>query len=311
MIASAGRRQYSRGWRWTSVIVAICAGAATSLPARAQTDPASKASAALQRHCAGCHQAGPARTDAPTTFRYVLDLARLARDQAYVVPGNPDASRLAAVFHMRWAPHDLMADKAAAPSAAEMLAVRDWITGLPAAEPPTVAATSSSTITLSTDKPRYAPGDPIVITAMVRRTCHLTLISVDATGRATVLLPNDFQPANLIEAGTTVKVPADAAPFLLRADEMGRETIVAICQIGRASPFGIRHDFDRRRFTELGNWREFLAATWTRELTERHAAEPARPKRERRRARRVRQPAPPPPPGPLEETRTAVQFVVE
>ncbi|MBV1696478.1 MAG: DUF4384 domain-containing protein [Hyphomicrobiales bacterium] len=238
----------------------------------------------------------------------MLDLARLAREPAYVVPGNPDASRLATVFHMRWAPHDLMADKAAAPTAGEMLAVRDWISSLPAAEPP---ATAASTIKLSTDKPRYAPGEPIIITATVGRTCHLTLVSVDATGRATVILPNELQPVNLIEAGATVKVPADAAPYVLRADDKGRETIVAICQAGRASPFGIRHDFDRRRFTELGTWRDFLTATWTRELTERHAVEPARPKRERRRARRARQPPPPPPPGPIEETRTAVQFVVE
>lgn len=307
MVGRAGRCERASGWRATPAIAALCAYA-TCPPALAQTELATKASAALQRHCATCHQHGPARTDAPTTFRHVLDLARIAREPAYVVPGNPDASRLAAVFHMRWAPHDLMADKPAAPTAGEMLAVRDWIAGLVPSEPPAAAA---STIKLSTDKPRYAPGEPIIITATVSRTCHLTLVSVDATGRATVVLPNEFQLANLIEAGATVKVPADAAPYVLRADEKGRETIVAICQAGRASPLGIRHDFDRRRFTELGNWRDFLAATWTRELIERHAAEPARPKRDRRRARRTRQPPPPPPPGPIEEARTAVQFVVE
>ncbi|MBV1695305.1 MAG: DUF4384 domain-containing protein [Hyphomicrobiales bacterium] len=292
------------------MIPVLCVCAATALPARADTDAASKAGVALQRHCAACHQDGPAGTDAATTFRHVLDLARLARDPAYVVPGNPDASRLLAAFHMRWTPHDVIADKAAAPTAAEMLAVRDWIAGLPAAGPP-AAVPSPAPLALSTDRPRYAPGEPIVISVTVRRACHLTIVSVDATGRATVLLPNDFQTANLIEAGTTVKVPADAAPYVLRADGKGRETVVAICQAGQASPFGIRHDFDRRRFTELGNWRDFLAATWTRELAERHAAAPAKSRRERRRARRVRQPAPPPPPGPVEEIRTAVQFVVE
>lgn len=294
-----------------AVAAALCAHAAPTRPAAAQSDAETAATAALQRHCAQCHQEGPARTDAATRFRHVLDVGRLARDPALIGPGNPDASRLAAVFHMRSAPHDLLADKAAAPTAAEMLAVRDWIAGLTPTETPAAAAAPAAAISLSTDKPRYAPGEPVTITATTSRACHLTLISVDANGRATVILPNEFQQANLIEAGAAMRVPADAAPFVLRADDKGRETVIAICQVGRASPFGIRHDFDRRRFTELGYWRDFLAATWTRELTERHAAQPARHPRERRRARRARQPVPSPPPGPIEEIRTAVQFVVE
>ena len=65
------------------------------------------------------------------------------------------------------------------------------------------------------DKPRPVPGDLITIKAEADNDCYLTVISVDATGVATVLFPNDFQPDNLVSAGQPVSIPGANAPFQL------------------------------------------------------------------------------------------------
>ncbi len=108
------------------------------------------------------------------------------------------------------------------------------------------------------DKSRPATGDLIAINAEADQDCFLTLINIDAAGKATVLFPNDFEPDNLLSAGKTSRVPGTSAPYQLRIKDEGRETLVAQCSTSPAPPTGIEHDFGRQRFTVLGNWENFV-----------------------------------------------------
>ena len=51
----------------------------------------------------------------------------------------------------------------------------------------------------------------------------------------------------------------------LRLDKPGRHGVVAICNATAKRPQGIGHDFERQRFTVLGDWRTFLLQTTERE----------------------------------------------
>ena len=108
------------------------------------------------------------------------------------------------------------------------------------------------------DKARPMPGDLIAVNAEADSDCFLTIVSIDPAGKATVLFPNDFEPDNLVTAGKTVRVPGSEAPYQLRVKEAGFETLLAQCSTSPAPPVGIEHDFERQRFTVLGNWENFV-----------------------------------------------------
>jgi len=122
-------------------------------------------------------------------------------------------------------------------------------------------AKSSIGLTMWIDKPRPQPGDVVTIMAEADSACYLTIISVDETGVGTVLFPSDFQRDNLVTAGEAVSVPPPDAPFQLRYKAEGSETILGRCSTRSAPPVGIEHDFERQRFTVLGNWENFLQDT--------------------------------------------------
>jgi hypothetical protein len=125
------------------------------------------------------------------------------------------------------------------------------------------------------DKPRPVPGDLVTIKAEADNTCYLTVISVDATGVATVLFPNDFVPDNLISAGQPVSIPGADAPFQLRYKSEGSETVLGRCSTSSTPPVGIEHDFERQRFTVLGNWENFIQDTLVTESEMRTSPEKA------------------------------------
>ena len=120
---------------------------------------------------------------------------------------------------------------------------------------------SSIGLTMWIDKPRPEPGDVVTIMAEADSACYLTIISVDAAGVGTVLFPSDFQHDNLITAGAAVSIPPPDAHFQLRYKAEGSETILGRCSTRAAPPVGIEHDFERQRFTVLGNWENFLQDT--------------------------------------------------
>lgn len=116
-------------------------------------------------------------------------------------------------------------------------------------------------LSLWVDKPRPSAGDVVAINAEADSDCYLTLISVDAEGMATVLYPNDFEPNNLLKAGKPRIVPSPDAPYQLRFRGDGSETLMARCSKTSAPPPGVEHDFERQRFTLLGNWENFILDT--------------------------------------------------
>ena len=96
-------------------------------------------------------------------------------------------------------------------------------------------------------------------------------VGVDRNGRGTVVYPNDFDQNNLLEAGKELRVPAEGAPYQFRLREPGKETVVGICLGGPKPPFGIKHDFERQRFTELGDYRAFLIRAATADAQDRNS----------------------------------------
>jgi hypothetical protein len=165
----------------------------------------------------------------------------------------------------------------------QVLALRLSQTGLPRAEwellkasltdRSTARALSLKTTTdapslglaLWTNASAYKTGDLLTVYARPSGDCNLTIIAVEADGLATVLFPNDATVDNRVSAETLVQIPPEGAPFQLRLDKPGRHGVVAICNATARRPQGIGHDFERQRFTVLGDWRTFLLQTTERE----------------------------------------------
>lgn len=126
-----------------------------------------------------------------------------------------------------------------------------------AAPPATISATPIELI-LYPDRARYAAGDELRLSVRASIDCHLTLISIDTAGFGTVIFPNDFATNNRIAAQVRVSIPAASARYRFRLKDKGRERVVALCTRNEGSVDGIRHDFERQRFQELGRYTTFL-----------------------------------------------------
>ncbi len=113
-------------------------------------------------------------------------------------------------------------------------------------------------LALTSDKSDYKVNDLPVFSIKSKEDCHLTLINVDAKGEGTVIFPNKFQQDNFLPAGKEAQFPGASAPFQFRLKDPGTETVVAICNATGKEADGIKHDFKKRGFTELGNYRDFL-----------------------------------------------------
>lgn len=295
-------------------------------PIPVPADPvAAKAFAVLERHCARCHQDGRlTRPAAAANFRNVLRLDQLAPDPRYIRPGNPDGSRVWTHMVRRLMPYDVFQQRTGeeGPTPDDILAVRDWIETL---EPfrqlahagqrrkRSVASrnmrwTAGDELMLAAGKETYARGDAFTVTVRTRSDCSLTLISIDAKGRGTVLFPNDFEPAHRLAAGEEFKVPRADSGYRLRLNEQGSERLVALCNTATSGVVdGIRHDFERQRFTELGDYRAFLARALGPQAEPRtqHVTETVRRGRRRIVRRRV-VPSPEPRADPSKVLRTGI-----
>lgn len=183
-------------------------------------------------------------------------------------------------------------------------------------EPPISAEKGGEAeIGLAADQPVYRAGDTAKFAVMTTRDCWLTLVGVDRAGRATVLFPNELAPDNRISPGVRVEIPAAGAPYRFRFKDKGHETIVAICSQTQKSPDGIAHDYDRLRFTVLGDWQLFLREPPEMKEARRDdaATDVPRPQaRPRRRGRGAETSAPTAAQkGADVQTRTAITVVVE
>lgn len=125
------------------------------------------------------------------------------------------------------------------------------------------------------DKLLPSKGDLVTIRTQSDTDCYLTLISIDAEGKGTVIFPNDFEKENLIHANATVRVPGVDAPYQLRFKADGTETLIGRCSTSPNPPTGIEHDYERQRFTVLGNWEIFIQDTLVTEMEMRRSPEKA------------------------------------
>ena len=152
-------------------------------------------------------------------------------------------------------------------------------TGIAGAPP---LADTAMKLALWTDRPLYKSGDLVTIFAQPSLPCHLTIVSVNGTGKATVLFPNEFDPENLVPADAPTIVPSPAAQYQFRFKEKGAETIIATCQTVAQFPAGIEPDYERQRFTILGSYENFLRTSYSldtdaQRANSRAAAEKAHP----------------------------------
>lgn len=122
------------------------------------------------------------------------------------------------------------------------------------------------------DQASLTPGGLLSLQIATTTPCYVTLINIDAAGRATVLFPNDFDQQNILRPGDRLAVPHPTAPFQLRLKTTAAETFIAVCMAETSAPPGIAHRFDRQRFTLLGNWQRFLDASIAAERDTRQAA---------------------------------------
>lgn len=150
----------------------------------------------------------------------------------------------------------------------EWEALKAHIAGRQRPKPIETTAAQTATdlhLALWTDTTTYKAGDILTLYALPSADCHLTIVAVEAGGLATVLFPNDTTTDNKIKGGTTLQLPPPGAPFQFRLDKLGRHGLVAVCNAVAKRPQGIGHDFERQRFTVLGDWRTFLIETAERE----------------------------------------------
>lgn len=129
------------------------------------------------------------------------------------------------------------------------------IAGVGPAQPPAVSA--APVLDLWIEPWPVTPGEVLTLRASTTLACHLTVINVDAEGKAIVIFPNDFERDNLLPTGRRLSIPEAAAPYVLRARGDGPERLIGLCSSAATPPYGITHDFERLRFTVLGNWRNF------------------------------------------------------
>jgi Domain of unknown function (DUF4384) len=101
--------------------------------------------------------------------------------------------------------------------------------------------------------------------------CHLTVMSIDNAGKATVLFPNEFEPDNLISREPHA-VPRTKSAYQFRLRQRGAENVVAVCQNGPKILAGTEPDYERQRFTSLGNFENFLRSSLELEQEERRTA---------------------------------------
>ncbi len=164
-----------------------------------------------------------------------------------------------------------------------------------AAAPPLAAVPD---LILKAERPVYQNGDLLVLSVRANFTCALTVLTLDGKGRATVLYPNEFEGSVALEPNREIRIPGDKAPYQLRLRDKGSETLIGICAAGGKAVDGIHHDFEKQRFTELGDYRAFLSRAWGTD------GKPRRPARKPGETVEPAQPAEP-------QARTAIRIRIE
>lgn len=189
-----------------------------------------------------------------------LDLAGVAAE-AGLTPAALDARLNELVIADRSLVHRLRQGLLSRIDANRLLAVLD---GTPVAEAATPPGHSGPAIALAiwTGRTIYKPGDLMTVYAQPSAPCYLTLISVNAMGKATVLFPSEFDPDNLVRPDAPFALPGEKAHYQFRLKDPGTETIIGRCQTVAKLPAGVEPDYERQRFTVLGSYENFLRTSY-------------------------------------------------
>ncbi|MEZ5774652.1 MAG: DUF4384 domain-containing protein [Hyphomicrobiaceae bacterium] len=131
-------------------------------------------------------------------------------------------------------------------------------------------------LALFSDRSTYKKGALASFTVSSKQDCYLTLINVDAKGVGTVIYPNEYQKDHFLAAGKELVLPGDDAPFQFRLQDYGTETVIAVCNASEEAVDGIKHDFDKKSFTDLGDYEQYV----TRSIV----VEQAKPKKKGKKA---------------------------
>lgn len=122
------------------------------------------------------------------------------------------------------------------------------------AKPQVAKVTGNADLSLTSDRNAYRQGDSALFTVVASKSCYLTLTNVDDKGKGTVIFPNRFQPDNLIKGRTPVLIPGASAPFAFKLNDIGTESVIAVCSDGKGEVDGIKHNFSREAFTEVKDY---------------------------------------------------------
>lgn len=81
------------------------------------------------------------------------------------------------------------------------------------------------------ERPAFAEGEQVFLSATVSRTSHLYCYFADSSGAVMRLLPNLLQPHSLVSANQAIRIPDWMAPnpgFILDAGRPGREAVMCL-----------------------------------------------------------------------------------
>jgi mono/diheme cytochrome c family protein len=202
-----------------------------------------------------------ARYRRPVTAAEVANLAGVPT-QRILDLGKAGSTALAdVVTRLAFGPVPRDAVEAVLPEIAQRLGLENPTGPQPAGQ--SVSPSTAPELVLKAERLVFQSGDLLAITVRASTACRLTLITLDAKGRATVLYPNEFSIDPTLEAGREVRLPSEKAPYQFRLREKGQETLIGICAPGAKTIDSIRHDFEKQRFTELGDYRAFLNRSWS------------------------------------------------
>jgi hypothetical protein len=101
-------------------------------------------------------------------------------------------------------------------------------------------------------------GEPLVLEVTASRRCHLTLIRIGSDGGLELLLPGPPAREIVLDAGRTMRIPAQSSGFLIRArlspgQEREHEGLLAVATMDPVT-FTLEAGGTGDRFTALNRW---------------------------------------------------------
>ena len=102
------------------------------------------------------------------------------------------------------------------------------------------APPSALTVSAQVNKPtnQYGVGDFLDITLRSNKDAYVTIFNVDASGRVTLILPNEFEKDNRIKANTDVTIPGATGKFRLKVGDPKGPNLIKIVASTRKAAFG-------------------------------------------------------------------------